>query len=114
MILEALAAALPVITTDQGAIAETVVHGESGFVLVDASPERLAEAMLMLIRDAALWTRMSAAARQRYDALYRQEIADRRIAEWLAGVVSPSRKRGGNPTGAACGVGVDERALPQL
>lgn len=114
VILEALAAALPVITTDQGAIAETVVHGESGFVLADASPELLAEAMLMLIRDAALWTRMSAAARQRYHALYRQEIADRRIAEWLAGVVSPSRERGGNPTGAACGVGVDERALPQL
>ena len=42
--------------------------GECGFVLADASPELLAEAMLMLIRDAGLWTRMSAAARRRYHA----------------------------------------------
>ena len=87
VILEALAAGLPVVTTDQGAIAETVVHGDSGFVLADASPEGLAEVMLMLIRDGALWSRMSAAARRRYVAVYAQETADRRIAEWLGALV---------------------------
>ena len=96
VILEALAAGLPVIATDQGAIAETVVHGESGFVLADASPERLAEAMLMLIRDAALWSRMSAAARRRHVSLYTQEIADRRIAEWLGGLAG-IRESAGQP-----------------
>ena len=46
-----MAAGMPLVTTDQGAIADTVADGEAGFVLDDADPERLAECVLRLLED---------------------------------------------------------------
>lgn len=86
VVLEALAAGLPVITTDRGTIAETVVDGDSGFVLKDPDPEQLAERMLLLIEDEGLWGRMSRAARARYADCFTQGQAERRLAEWLEDV----------------------------
>ena len=91
VVLEGLAAGLPVVTTDRGAIAETVVDGESGFVLDDPVPEQLAERILLLLRDADLHARMAGAARARYEAKYSQERADRRIADWLGAVAEQDR-----------------------
>ena len=84
VVLEAMASGLPVVTTDRGAIAETVVHGEGGFVLDEPIPEQLAECVLQLLRDRALWERMGAEARRRYLAAYTEERASRRFTEWLA------------------------------
>lgn len=95
VVLEALAAGLPVVTTDRGAIAETMVDGETGFVLPDAVPEQLADRMLRLYRDPELRERMGRAARARYEESYTQAAADRALAEWL-GVVA-----GGTPAPAA-------------
>lgn len=83
VVLEALAAGLPVITTDRGAIAETVVDGESGFVLCEPDPAALAERVLRLLRDEGLWVRMSDAARTRYLEAFTEQIADERLAGWL-------------------------------
>jgi glycosyltransferase involved in cell wall biosynthesis len=91
VVLEALAAGVPVITTDRGAIAETVIDGESGFVLNGPDPEQLAAGMLRLIRDRALWERMSAAARARYLECYTQEIAEERLLSWLERVSAEVR-----------------------
>jgi glycosyltransferase involved in cell wall biosynthesis len=86
VVLEALAAGLPVITTDRGAIAETVVEGESGFVLDDPVPHELAACVLRLLRDPALRDRMSAAARSRYLEHYTLEVTDAAFADWIAGL----------------------------
>lgn len=86
VVLEALAAGLPVVTTDRGAIVETVVDGESGFILDDPVPEKLAARLLDLLRDRELRDRMSAAARERYLDEFTQERADRRLAKWLEGL----------------------------
>jgi glycosyltransferase involved in cell wall biosynthesis len=83
VVLEALAAGLPVVTTDRGAIAETVVDGESGFVLAEPEPRDLAERMLRLVREPELRQRMSDAARATYVERFKQESADRRLASWL-------------------------------
>jgi glycosyltransferase involved in cell wall biosynthesis len=83
VVLEGLAAGLPIVTTDSGTIAETVVDGESGFVLDDGSPDRLAERLLLLLRDDELRTRMSEAARARYVERFTQATADSRLADWL-------------------------------
>jgi glycosyltransferase involved in cell wall biosynthesis len=83
VVLEALAAGLPVITTDRGAIAETVVHEESGFVLQDPVPAVIAEHALRLIRDPDLRERMGHAARVRYLERYTQQAADAGLADWL-------------------------------
>lgn len=88
VVLEGLAAGLPVVTTDRGAIADTVVDGESGFVLPDPLPDQLADRILRLLEDDDLRERMSRAARERYLACFTQERADRRLADWLEGVAA--------------------------
>lgn len=88
VVLEALAAAVPVVATDRGAIQETVVDGESGFVLADADPAALADRVLRLLEDSAFRERQSRAARDRYLSRFTQERADRRLADWLSDVAS--------------------------
>jgi glycosyltransferase involved in cell wall biosynthesis len=85
VVLEALAAGLPVVATNRGAIKETVVDGESGFVLEDPEPGLLAQRLLMLLGDDDLRTRFGAAARRRYLDLFTQSRADHALAAWLAG-----------------------------
>ncbi|MDH4568438.1 glycosyltransferase family 4 protein [Pseudomonas sp. BN414] len=50
-ILEAMAAGLAVISTNEGAIPEIITSGETGEVLVDCTPEELAKAMIKHIKD---------------------------------------------------------------
>jgi glycosyltransferase involved in cell wall biosynthesis len=88
VVIEALAAGLPIVTTDRGAIRETVVDGESGFVLDEPEPGVLADRILELLSDAGLRARMSHAARCRYSAEFTQKRADERLADWLSSVVS--------------------------
>lgn len=88
VVLEALAAGLPVITTARGAIPETVVDGECGYVLDDPLPEALAERILTLLERPDLHARMSLAARTRYLDGLTQEQSDAVLATWLHGVAS--------------------------
>ena len=83
VVLEALSAGLPVVTTSRGAIVDTVSDGEAGFVLSDADPEQLAARMLRLLSDSSLRERMSRAARETYLEHFTQERADRRLSDWL-------------------------------
>jgi len=84
VVLEALAAGTPVVTTDRGAIAETTVDGQTGFVLPDSDPTALADRILLLLHDADLRRRMGHAARARYLEHFTQPQADRILAEWLS------------------------------
>jgi glycosyltransferase involved in cell wall biosynthesis len=88
VVLEAIAAGLPVVTTDRGAIAETVIHGEGGFVLDEPDPDRLADRVLQLLDSAELRDRMGNAARDRYLAEFTQAAADKKLADWLSGIES--------------------------
>jgi glycosyltransferase involved in cell wall biosynthesis len=96
VVLEAIAAGLPVVTTDRGAIAETVVDGEGGFVLDDPVPGMLAERVLALLEDPELRERMGRAARDRYLAEFTQPAADRKIADWLSEVEGPDQTPAGH------------------
>ena len=84
--LEALAAGLPVVATDRGAIGETVVDGSSGFVLDEPDPRLLADRLLRLLSDPLLMEQQSRAARDRYLSEFTQDRADRRLADWLVSV----------------------------
>lgn len=86
VLLEALSAALPVVTTGRGAIVDTISDGESGFVLPDAEPRQLADRTLRLLSDPSLRARMSQAARATYVDRFTQEHADRLLYEWLVDV----------------------------
>ena len=62
--LEAMAAGKPVISVDEGGPAESIVNGETGF-LVDAEPEAIAAKMRLLVDDEARHTQMVQAAASR-------------------------------------------------
>lgn len=71
-VMEALAAGLPVITTNVGALGEAVADGETGLVVPPDNPTALADAMTALAGDPARRARLGEAARQsalaRFDA----------------------------------------------
>ena len=83
VVLEAIAAGLPVVTTDRGAISETIVDGECGFVLPDPDPAELADRVLDLLQDGELRKRLADGARARYQDRFTQERADAVFADWL-------------------------------
>ena len=63
--LEAMAMGVPVVSTDNGGPAETVVDGATGFLVPPDDPAALAERVLRLLRDPDLRAQLGKAGRQR-------------------------------------------------
>jgi len=76
-LLEALAAGLPIVTTDVPGCRETVLVGENGMLVPPRDPERLAEALARLIGDADMRARFGARSRQLAEA----EFGTARVSE---------------------------------
>ena len=66
VIVEAMAAGLPIISTDQGAIVESVIDQENGFIVPVENPEAIADKLTLLINDKQLRNKMSTASKKRY------------------------------------------------
>ena len=89
--VEALAAGRAVVATDHGGLRDSVVHESTGLLVPEAEPARLADAVVRLLRDRDLATRLGAAGRtsiretydrrgvaQRFSGLYEQVLSRRR------------------------------------
>ncbi|MCY4147143.1 MAG: glycosyltransferase family 4 protein, partial [Chloroflexi bacterium] len=63
--LEAMACGLPVVSTRRGGPSETIVPGETGYLVDVGDVDALAAAVLRLLDDAGLRKRMGAAGRRR-------------------------------------------------
>ena len=74
VILEAMASGLPIITTDQGCIKETVLDGETGFIINKQNPDEIADKVNILIERPELRYKMGNNARERLKRLYTKEI----------------------------------------
>lgn len=66
VVIEAMAAGLPIISTDQGAITESVLEGRNGFIISPSNPEQLAEKISFLIDNPAIRQRMGEESRKLY------------------------------------------------
>lgn len=66
VIVEALAAGLPIIATNKGAIADCVLDGKNGFIVPDHSPDLIAYALAVLVNDGDLRKRMADASHNHY------------------------------------------------
>lgn len=82
VIVEAMAAGLPIISTDQGAITESVIEGQNGYIVDKENPAMLAERIVTLVGNAALRDSMGRASRLLYEAGF----TEKRMVERLAGV----------------------------
>jgi len=73
VIVEAMAAGLPIITTDQGCIKESVIDGENGFIIPKRDPDSVAEKILYLIEHPDVRETMGHKSRQLYEANLTEE-----------------------------------------
>jgi glycosyltransferase involved in cell wall biosynthesis len=73
--LEAMAAARPVVARRVGALPDTVVDGETGFLLDDDRPERVAGALARLLTDRSAARAMGLAGRKRAEDVFSAERA---------------------------------------
>lgn len=89
VLLEAAAAAVPVVASSLGGAGEIVVHGETGFLFDPAAPDVGLAHLRQLAEDAGLRARMGHAARQRFDRLFRAERMAREYAGfWTAAITA--------------------------
>ncbi|HYI80367.1 MAG TPA: glycosyltransferase family 4 protein [Thermoleophilaceae bacterium] len=76
-LLEAMAYELAIVTTAVGGIPEVTTDREDGLLVPPGDPQALADALCALTGDAALRTRLSAAARDRAERLDAVEVTER-------------------------------------
>ena len=88
VVVEAMAAGLPIISTDQGAIVESVIDGRNGFIVAKQNPAELAEKTIRLIEDTQLRERMGTESRRLYEEAFTEERMVERLAFALNAVIA--------------------------
>jgi len=73
VVIEAMAAGMPVIFTDRGCLRDTVVDGITGFEVPIGDAHQLAERILWCLAHPELMKSMGTRSRQRYETLYTKE-----------------------------------------
>lgn len=71
-LVEAMAAGLPVISTDRGAITESVIDGENGFIVPAENPDALAEKLRFFAQNPEAVQQMGAESRRLYEQHFTQ------------------------------------------
>jgi glycosyltransferase involved in cell wall biosynthesis len=79
VIIEALAAGLPIISTDQGAISESVVDGENGFIVGTNNPAEIAEKIEFLVSHPDVYDKMRLESLRLYREKYTEEAMVRNL-----------------------------------
>ena len=90
VVLEAMASAAPVIASDLGGIGDAVEHGRTGFLLPPADSQAIAAAVVQLLGDPALRSRMGVAARAAATAHF-DALTQSRMLEDALLAVSPDQ-----------------------
>lgn len=70
VVLEAMASARPVVATSPGGPSETVVKGETGYLVEPSDPQKMAEAVADLLADPEKRARMGEAGRKRAQEVF--------------------------------------------
>jgi glycosyltransferase involved in cell wall biosynthesis len=99
VVLEAMSMGLPVLASDVGGISEALVDGESGLLVPSGDDRALRDALLHMLGDTAVRSRMGAAAKRRVQARFtRTAMIDRLVAVYDE-VLSRRRRRAAMPRG---------------
>jgi len=80
VIIEAMAQGLPIVTTDQGAIAESVIDGVNGFIVEKRNPVQIAEKIKFLIENPDIRKKMGEESRR----LYLENFTEEKMIERLS------------------------------
>jgi glycosyltransferase involved in cell wall biosynthesis len=92
-LIEAMAAGVPVVSTDMGGVGDVVSHGETGWLVPAGDPAALAQGIERLLEDPVLRRRLAAAARpvvlERHDVKGLVHRMDSLYVDVLAGKRNP-------------------------
>jgi glycosyltransferase involved in cell wall biosynthesis len=94
-IIEAMASGKSIVSTDRGGPAETVVHGETGFLVAPGDAAGLARYVIDLLHDPSLRLKMGAAGRARVGAHFSAAATAEQFMQTLDRIL----KRSGSQTG---------------
>jgi glycosyltransferase involved in cell wall biosynthesis len=87
-LLEAMAAGLPVVATQVGGIPEVIETGVTGLLVPSGDPDALAHAILLVLQDSALATRLARAGQERM----RTHFSFERLTAELEDLYGPERR----------------------
>jgi glycosyltransferase involved in cell wall biosynthesis len=90
--MESMAVGTPIIASRVGGIPELIRDGVDGVLVPPDDPERLAEAIRMLLIDDHLHEMMSLSSRQRFLELFELSTVIKEQANWFIKIVSEVRK----------------------
>jgi len=90
-ILEAMKSGLPIIATRHAGIKDTVLEGETGFLVNEGDWEGMAEAMLKLAKDATLAAEMGKRGNARVEAHYTMEQHIERLAGAIQSAINQNQ-----------------------
>ncbi len=83
VLLEAMQASLPIISTFEGGIPDIVLDGETGFLVPQRDIQALADRLQELLENPALCEKMGEAGRKRFEQNYTAEIFENRLLDIL-------------------------------
>jgi glycosyltransferase involved in cell wall biosynthesis len=86
-IIEAMAAGCPVISTNHATIPETVINGETGYIVPKQNPQKLAEAITYLIENRDVFKSMASKSFERYQNCYTAERSNQLLINSLQRVL---------------------------
>jgi glycosyltransferase involved in cell wall biosynthesis len=89
-VMEAMAAGLPVVTTEAGALAELLDDPDQGRYWPMDEPDRAAEILVGLLASEAERARAGRAARDRFERDYAADVVVPRLIDFLDGVREPT------------------------
>lgn len=93
-ILESLSAGKPVIATNTGGSVQSVVHGETGFLVDAYDVAFFAHYLELLITNEALRSQMGYNARRYYEAHFTMEIFSREFLDYFNGIKDKRQPQG--------------------
>ena len=95
VLLEAMAAGLPVVASSVGGIVDVVADGKTGLLIPPAKPSALAAGLEQLISDASLRARMAEEARRRVSAYSWDLIVPRIVEVYREAIAESGETRAG-------------------
>ena len=92
VVLEAMAAGLPIAATAAGGVPEILENGVTGLMVPPGDPQAMADALLQILRDADLAKRLGAAARSGAEAHYTPQAYRRSLTKFYMATLEASAK----------------------
>jgi glycosyltransferase involved in cell wall biosynthesis len=96
-VAEAMAAGLPVVASRAGGLAEIVSDGETGMLVEPNDPDRLAEALLVLLNNPGLARSMGAAGRMRALNKFSWDATVKQLHAHYQGLLNADEQSQGHP-----------------